>query len=299
MDGETSCERTACWDGRLRLHGEGALAGVAQRPRFFDLPLRPELTALCGRDSAAVASAAGTYGFSGWETDWERLVARDDIDVVDICTPGDTHAEIAIAALEAGKHVLCEKPLANTVEQGAGDGRGGRACERAWPVRDGRLQLPPRPRARAGPADDRGRPAGHALPGARAVSAGLDRRSGVPARMATAGREGRFRRTRRPRRPQHRSRAIPHRTPDLWCQCPAGDVDSGAAVAGGVQRFVGRGRALGGDGSPWTMSRCSRRVSTAARSGCSRRPGSRPGTRTPCGSRSAVRSGACHSTSRP
>ena len=87
-------------------------------PRFFDLPLRPELTALCGRDSAAVASAAETYGFAGWETDWRRLIARDDIDVVDICTPGDTHAEIAIAALEAGKHVLCEKPLANTVEQG-------------------------------------------------------------------------------------------------------------------------------------------------------------------------------------
>jgi predicted dehydrogenase len=87
-------------------------------PRFFDLPLQPELTALCGRDSAAVASAAETYGFAGWETDWERLIAREDIDVVDICTPGDTHAEIAIAALEAGKHVLCEKPLANTVEQG-------------------------------------------------------------------------------------------------------------------------------------------------------------------------------------
>ena len=62
-------------------------------PRFFDLPLRPELTALCGRDSAAVASAAETYGFAGWETDWRRLIARDDIDVVDICTPGDTHAD--------------------------------------------------------------------------------------------------------------------------------------------------------------------------------------------------------------
>ena len=85
--------------------------------RFYDLPLRPELTALCGRSSTAVAAAAETYGFAGWETDWQALIARDDIDVVDICTPGDSHATIAIAALEAGKHVLCEKPLANTVEQ--------------------------------------------------------------------------------------------------------------------------------------------------------------------------------------
>ncbi len=57
---------------------------------------------------------------SGWEsteTDWRRLLSRDDIDLVDICTPGDTHAEIAIAALDAGKHVLCEKPLANTVAE--------------------------------------------------------------------------------------------------------------------------------------------------------------------------------------
>jgi predicted dehydrogenase len=85
--------------------------------RFYDLPLRPELTALCGRSPEGVRAAAETYGFAGWETDWQRLIAREDIDVVDICTPGDTHAEIALAALAAGKHVLCEKPLANTVEQ--------------------------------------------------------------------------------------------------------------------------------------------------------------------------------------
>lgn len=97
--------------------GKAHAQGWRNAERFFDLPLRPELTALCGRDSTAVAEAAETYGFAGWETDWKALIARDDIDVIDVCTPGDSHAAIATAALEAGKHVLCEKPLANTVGQ--------------------------------------------------------------------------------------------------------------------------------------------------------------------------------------
>ncbi|MGY5117183.1 Gfo/Idh/MocA family protein [Streptomyces sp. 900105755] len=86
-------------------------------PRFFDLPLRPELTAVCGRSAAEVRAAAARQGWSDTETDWKRLVERDDIDLIDICTPGDSHAEIALAALAAGKHVLCEKPLANTVAE--------------------------------------------------------------------------------------------------------------------------------------------------------------------------------------
>ncbi|MGY1847934.1 Gfo/Idh/MocA family protein, partial [Blastococcus sp. SYSU DS1021] len=86
-------------------------------PHFFDLPLRPELTVLAGRDAAKVAEAAGKLGWSSTETDWHRVVEREDVDLVDVCTPGNTHAEIAIAALEAGKHVLCEKPLANTVAE--------------------------------------------------------------------------------------------------------------------------------------------------------------------------------------
>jgi predicted dehydrogenase len=85
--------------------------------RFFDLPLAPAMTALCGRDAAAARAAAERMGWSSVETDWKDLVKRDDVHLVDICTPGDTHAEIAIAALEAGKHVLCEKPLANTVAE--------------------------------------------------------------------------------------------------------------------------------------------------------------------------------------
>lgn len=86
-------------------------------PRFFDLPMHVDMAVVAGRNAAAVEAAAAKQGWSSTETDWKSLVARDDVDLVDICTPGDTHAEIAIAALEAGKHVLCEKPLANSVAE--------------------------------------------------------------------------------------------------------------------------------------------------------------------------------------
>ena len=81
----------------------------------FDLPLRPVLAAIAGRDAQRVRAAADKHGWAATETDWRALITRDDVHLVDICTPGDSHAEIAIAALEAGKHVLCEKPLANSV----------------------------------------------------------------------------------------------------------------------------------------------------------------------------------------
>jgi predicted dehydrogenase len=86
-------------------------------PRFFDLPASPEMTLLVGRTQDAVAAAAEKWGWAETATDWRDAIARDDIDVIDIVTPGNSHAEIAIAALEAGKHVLCEKPLANTVAE--------------------------------------------------------------------------------------------------------------------------------------------------------------------------------------
>ena len=86
-------------------------------PHAFDLPLRPVLAALCGRDRAATEAAAQRYGFAGVETDWRVLLERDDVQLIDVCTPGDSHAEISVAALEAGKHVLCEKPLANTLAE--------------------------------------------------------------------------------------------------------------------------------------------------------------------------------------
>ncbi len=85
--------------------------------RFFDLPLAPAMVAVCGRSPDKVLAAARKLGWSTVETDWQELLRRDDVQVVDVCTSGDSHAEIAIAALEAGKHVLCEKPLANTVDE--------------------------------------------------------------------------------------------------------------------------------------------------------------------------------------
>ncbi|GAA2093989.1 Gfo/Idh/MocA family protein [Actinomadura alba] len=84
---------------------------------FFDLPYRPVMAALVGRSRPAVDEAAARMGWASVETDWKALLRRDDVQVIDVCTPGDSHAEIAVAALEAGKHVLCEKPLANTVAE--------------------------------------------------------------------------------------------------------------------------------------------------------------------------------------
>jgi predicted dehydrogenase len=86
-------------------------------PRFFDLPLTPRMRVICGRDAGRLAEAAARLGWESAETDWRSLLSRQDVDLVDVCTPGDTHAEIAIAALDAGKHVLCEKPLANSVAE--------------------------------------------------------------------------------------------------------------------------------------------------------------------------------------
>ena len=85
--------------------------------RFFDLPAVPELAVLCGRDASAVGEAADRLGWRETSTDWREVVGRDDIDVVDVSSPGDTHRDIALAALAAGKHVLCEKPLANTLAE--------------------------------------------------------------------------------------------------------------------------------------------------------------------------------------
>jgi predicted dehydrogenase len=88
-----------------------------QVAKFFDVDPKPEMVAICGRDEAAVKAAAEQLGWEGYETDYQKLVQRDDIGLVDVSTPGYLHKDVVIAALEAGKHVLCEKPLANTLPE--------------------------------------------------------------------------------------------------------------------------------------------------------------------------------------
>ncbi|MDP9437384.1 MAG: Gfo/Idh/MocA family oxidoreductase [Actinomycetota bacterium] len=88
-----------------------------QLPRFFDVDPTPRMAAICGRDETGVREAADSLGWPHYETDYRRLIERDDVGLVDVVTPGNTHREIVLAALEAGKHVICEKPLANTLAE--------------------------------------------------------------------------------------------------------------------------------------------------------------------------------------
>ncbi len=107
---------------RVAMIGHGFMGAAHSQawrtaPRFFDLPRRVEMVVVTGRNPEGVRQAADRYGWAEAETDWRRVVERDDIDLVDVVVPGYAHAEVAIAALAAGKHVLCEKPLANTVAE--------------------------------------------------------------------------------------------------------------------------------------------------------------------------------------
>lgn len=88
-----------------------------QVPVFFKSPLTPVLKAICGRDEEGVKAAARTYGWESYETSWERLLEREDIELVDISTPNDSHAEIAIAAAKKGKHIFLEKPMALNLKE--------------------------------------------------------------------------------------------------------------------------------------------------------------------------------------
>lgn len=108
---------------RIALIGTGLMGrthsnGYKRIGDFFpELEYRPVLKAVCSRNEEKVRAFAEQWGYESIETDWKKIIERDDIDAIDICTPNDTHAEIAIAAAAAGKMILCEKPLARTLEE--------------------------------------------------------------------------------------------------------------------------------------------------------------------------------------
>ena len=86
-------------------------------PHFFDLPAAPVLRAACDNNPDNLEAFARRFGWQDKEADWERMVSRDDVDLVDICTPNSIHMPIAVAAAKAGKHVICEKPLAMNADE--------------------------------------------------------------------------------------------------------------------------------------------------------------------------------------
>jgi myo-inositol 2-dehydrogenase/D-chiro-inositol 1-dehydrogenase len=88
-----------------------------QAPRYFDLPYRPVLKAVAARNEDRVRKFAANWGYESYETDWRKLIERKDIDVIDIASPNDTHREMAVAAAQAGKMVMCEKPLGRTASE--------------------------------------------------------------------------------------------------------------------------------------------------------------------------------------
>ena len=108
---------------RIGLIGTGFMGrthsnGYKRVSDFFpDLQYKPVLKAVCARREDKVKAFAEQWGYESYETDYKKLIARNDIDAVDICTPNDTHAEIAIAAINAGKMILCEKPLAKNLAE--------------------------------------------------------------------------------------------------------------------------------------------------------------------------------------
>ena len=211
----------SCWhdpaprrvgDDRLRLHGRHALVRAGGRRRACSsLPDAVRWQSSWAGMRMRWPSAAAKWGWADSATDWREVIARDDIDIVDIVTPGDSHAEIAIAALDAGKHVLCEKPLANTVEEAeAMADAASRAASRGIRSMVGFTyrRVPAVTFLRDLIAEGA---IGTVQPGARGVPPGLACGPGDAARMAVAEGARRIRGAWRHRRPHHRHDAVRHR----------------------------------------------------------------------------------------
>ena len=268
--------------GGLRLHGRRPLAGLAhRRPGLRPAAGRPHVASCVDATRAAAAAAAAKLGWDSVETDWEEVIERDDVQLVDICTPGSSHAEIAIAALAAGKHVLCEKPLANTVPEAramveAARGGPGRAASARWSGFNYR-RVPAVTLARQLVAAGR-------LGTIRHVRAQylqdwiVDPEFPLVWRLRARG--GRQRRARRHRRAHRRPDPVRHRPAAHRRQRADGDLRQAAAAAVGQLAGCPRPAAASSATSPSTTRRCSSAGSTAGRSPRTRRPGSPPAART-------------------
>ena len=190
---------------------------------FFHVPAF-EQRVLVGRDPEGVADAAQRYGWAESATDWRAVVARDDIHVVDICAPGFLHAEIALAALAAGKHVLVEKPLANTLAEAEAMAAAAREAQSRGVqsmVGFNYRRVPALALARELISEGR-RGRRPASPGG--LSAGLAGRPGNAHDVAAAQGHRRFRRAGRHRLTRHRPGAVPARGPGDRRFRPAADL---------------------------------------------------------------------------
>ena len=236
--------------------------------RFFDLPAEPGLRIVAGRDAEATRAFADRWGWEEATTRWRTAVTHPEVDLVDVATPNDLHAEQAIAALEAGKHVACEKPW------------------RARSTTPGRCATrPARPRARpsSGTTTAGSRPwrwptagpRGQArtdLPRPRRLPAGLGRPR-RPLLWRFRRRSGRLRRARRPQRPHHRHGPVHHRRGGRRRSSARSSRPSSRSGRGPTTR-AGRG------GAPSTTPSCSSPASPEARSPASSRPDWPPASRT-------------------
>ncbi|BFO17118.1 hypothetical protein SHKM778_35060 [Streptomyces sp. KM77-8] len=207
--------------------------------RVFDLPLRPEMAVICGRDADAVRAAADRHGWAGTETDWRALVERDDVDLVDICTPA-TATPRSPSPRSPPASTCCAKNPRQHRGRGRGHGPRRRRGDRARPVGDGRLQLPPGPRDRAGPPDGGRGPDRHPAARAGRLSPGLAGGPGVPADLAAAPRAGRLRFPRRPRRAHRRPGPVSVRRTAGGRLRAHRDVRTGATAAHRAQQRSGR-----------------------------------------------------------
>ena len=241
---------------------------------------------LVGRDADAVAAAAGQYGWTESATDWREVLDRDDIDIVDMCVPGHLHAEIAIAALEAGKHVIVEKPLANTMaeaEEMVATAKAARERGVHSMVGFNYRRVPALALAQRHIAEGR---LGDVRQVRVVLPPGLARRRRRPDDLAAAPRARRLRRAGRPGLPRRRPGALPARPGGHRRQRGRRTPSSRSAPVPTDPRR-----------SPSTTLRGAPCAPTAVPWSASRSPAWRPPARTPSASRSTAATAPCASTS--